>query len=99
MMPGMRKEQGTELARELCETLRESVFLTGEGLSLTVTGSFGMATFPEDGESVHAMLRSADSMMYEVKNSTRNDMAVMGEPREMRSLKPIMAERRVHGVR
>ncbi len=99
LMPGLRKERGTELAHALCETLRESVFLTGEGLSLTVTGSFGMATFPEDGDSVHAILRSSDSMMYEVKNSTRNDVAIMGEPRQMRALKPMMTERRVLGMR
>lgn len=99
LMPGVEKALGAELARELCETLRETEFLTAQGLTLRVSASFGMATFPEDGETVHAMLRSADSMMYEVKNSTRNDVAVMGSPREMRGGKPILAERRVLGIR
>ena len=99
LMPGVEKGAGAELARELCDTLRETSFLTGQGLSLKVSASFGMATFPEDGETVHAMLRSADSMMYEVKNSTRNDVAVMGSAREMRAAKPMVAERRVLGAR
>jgi hypothetical protein len=30
---------------------------------------------------VHTILRSADSMMYEVKNTTRDDVAIMGFPR------------------
>jgi GGDEF domain-containing protein len=63
---------------ELCQRLRNSRFLEGKGLSLNISGSFGLATFPEDGNSVHAILRSADKMMYEVKNSTRNNVAVAG---------------------
>jgi GGDEF domain-containing protein len=61
--------------------LREHVFLTGEHLALRVSGSFGLATYPEDGDTVHTILRSADSMMYEVKNTTRDDVAIMGVPR------------------
>jgi hypothetical protein len=38
-------------------------------------------------------------MMYEVKNSTRNDIAIAGESRPMVALKPSQAERRVIGRR
>ena len=99
LMPGLDKGAGSGLTHQLCDTLRTSTFLNGEDLALRISGSFGMATFPEDGDSVHAILRSSDAMMYEVKNSTRDDVAVMGEPREMRSVKPIMAERRTLGWR
>ena len=97
LMPGMSKAEATELTYDLCEGLREQNFLNGEGLQLRVTGSFGMATFPEDGASVHEMLRSADSMMYQVKNTTRNDVAVKGAIRLMNNVKPIRAERRTVG--
>ena len=40
--------------------------------------SFGVATFPEDGRSVHEVIRSADTMMYLVKGSTRDNVAVAG---------------------
>ena len=33
-------------------------------------------------------------MMYEVKNTTRDDLAVMGRPRVMSNVKPIQSERR-----
>jgi diguanylate cyclase (GGDEF)-like protein len=81
LMPGLDKAAAIELTNKLCASLREHVFLTGEHLALHVSGSFGLATYPEDGDTVHAILRSADSMMYEVKNTTRDDVAVMGMPR------------------
>ena len=94
LMPGCDKEQGADLTYALCEALRQHTFLSEEGSGINITGSFGIATYPEDGDSVHAILRSADSMMYEVKNTTRDDVAVMGMPRPMNHLKPIRPERR-----
>jgi len=78
LLPGVAKDAATATAMEVCQRLRTSRFLEGKGLALNVSGSFGLATFPEDGNSVHAILRSADKMMYEVKNSTRNNIAVAG---------------------
>ena len=85
LMPGAEKNTAMTLTRTLCDMLRDHTFLTGEHLELHVSGSFGLATYPEDGDTVHTILRSADSMMYEVKNTTRNDVAVMGVPRRTRS--------------
>jgi diguanylate cyclase (GGDEF)-like protein len=78
LLPGMGKDAAMATTMEVCQRLRNSRFLEGKGLALNISGSFGLATFPEDGNSVHAILRSADKMMYEVKNSTRNNVAVAG---------------------
>ena len=83
LMPGADKLAASTLTHTLCDLLREAAFLTGEELELRVSGSFGLATYPEDGDTVHTILRSADSMMYEVKNTTRNDVAIMGVPRHV----------------
>ena len=99
LMPGFPKEAATQLTQDLYTSLRANSFLTGEGLALHISGSFGVATFPEDGASVHAILRSADSMMYEVKNTTRDDVAVMGKVRQLTSIKPAHGERRIAGHR
>ncbi len=79
LMPNLGKEAATTMTIGLCEQLRKARFLEEDGLSLSILASFGVATFPEDGDSVHAILRSADTMMYEVKNSTRNNVAVAGQ--------------------
>jgi diguanylate cyclase (GGDEF)-like protein/PAS domain S-box-containing protein len=44
-----------------------------EGKSLTVTGSIGIAVYPDDGEAVHELLRRADSAMYLAKRSGKNN--------------------------
>jgi diguanylate cyclase (GGDEF)-like protein len=82
LMPGLEKACAVALAERINQALREHVFLASERLSLRITGSFGLASYPGDGETVHAMLRAADTMMYEVKNTTRDDLAVQGRPRK-----------------
>ena len=99
LMSCANKAAAAELTHRLCDGLRSYSFLNGDGLALRLTGSFGLATFPEDGDSVHTILRAADSMMYEVKNSTRDDVAVAGETRVMAAVKPSKSERRVMGLR
>ncbi len=94
LLPGVNRTRAAAMTHEICEEMREYTFLTAAGLELQITASFGVATFPEHGDTVHAILRSADSMMYEVKGTTRNDVAVMGQPRLITPLKPIRAERR-----
>ena len=78
VMPGTSKHQAVEATMKLREDLRSARFLEGAGLSLRISGSFGMATFPEDGETVPTILRAADTMMYEAKNATRDNIAVAG---------------------
>ena len=94
LMPQTTKEAAVELTYSVAETLRQHAFLTGEGHTLHVTGSFGLAAFAEDADSVHSILRAADTMMYEVKNTTRDDVAVHNRPRPMEHSKPIRPERR-----
>ncbi len=77
LFPGMNKATGIDATMTVYEDLRSSRFLEGAGLSLGLSGSFGMATFPEDGNTVSTILRSADTMMYEAK-TTRDNVAVVG---------------------
>ena len=77
LLPGMGKAAATGATLALCEDLRRCRFLEGAGLSLFLSGSFGLATFPEDGTTVAEILRSADTMMYEAK-TTRDNVAVAG---------------------
>ncbi|HEY0264438.1 MAG TPA: sensor domain-containing diguanylate cyclase [Granulicella sp.] len=78
LMPNLGKQAAMTTTIGLCEQFRKARFLEGDGLSLSVLASFGLATYPEDGETVHEILRAADMMMYEAKNSTRNNVAVAG---------------------
>ncbi len=79
LLPDLSKRGGREIAIRLFEALRETRFLQHEGLSLNLRGSFGMANFPDDGNSVESMIKAADDMMYHVKGTTRDNLAVAGQ--------------------
>ncbi len=99
LLPAADKTTATTITLSLCQGLRDATFLESDGLGLHISGSFGLATFPEDGNSVHSIMRSADSMMYDVKNSSRDNVAVMGQGRLMPAGKPVSSERRAIGRR
>ena len=87
LLPGMGKAAASGTTMVLCEDLRSARFLEGAGLSLKVSGSFGLASYPEDGNTVPTILRAADTMMYEAK-VTRDNIAVAGKGLVDRSAKP-----------
>jgi diguanylate cyclase (GGDEF)-like protein len=77
LLPGLGKQAAIAAAKRLWEQLRQERFLSGQGLNLNLAGSFGLATFPEDGDTVPAIIRAADTMMYDAK-TTRDNIAVAG---------------------
>ncbi len=77
LLPGMGKAAATGTTVALCDELRAARFLENAGLSLGVSGSFGLACYPQDGNTVQSILRAADTMMYEAKK-TRDNVAVAG---------------------
>jgi diguanylate cyclase (GGDEF)-like protein len=76
LLRGLDKPAATELSQKILETLREARFLESEGLSLSLTGSLGLATFPQDGATLHDLIRSSDTMMYAAKETGRNRLVV-----------------------
>jgi GGDEF domain-containing protein len=77
LLPGLGKKAAIDSTMQLWEQLRVARFLSGAGLNLGLAGSFGLATFPEDGNSVQAIIRSADTQMYAAK-TTRDNVSVAG---------------------
>lgn len=77
LLPGIDKQTALDVTMQMWKQLREARFLSGQGLFLALTGSFGLATFPEDGSTVPNIIRAADTMMYAAK-TTRNNISVCG---------------------
>jgi diguanylate cyclase (GGDEF)-like protein len=76
ILPQTGKEQAVLVTRRLRAALNEKVFLKTDGLEVRITASFGIATFPDDGESRDDILRLADEAMYRVKESTRDGIEI-----------------------
>ncbi|HEX7407082.1 MAG TPA: sensor domain-containing diguanylate cyclase [Candidatus Binatia bacterium] len=76
LLPQTGKDSGLVVARRLLDSFRNSRFLKDEALNLNVRASIGLAAYPDDAKSAHEIIRQADEMMYEVKNSTRDNIAI-----------------------
>jgi len=79
LLPQTPKQNSLMVVRRLKDLLNSTLFFTEEALNITVTASFGVASFPADGRTRRELLRMADEAMYLVKNTTRNSIALAGE--------------------
>jgi diguanylate cyclase (GGDEF)-like protein len=71
LMPETTREEALRLSRTIHSNLARSVFLVGKGLEVTIGASAGIAAYPGDGRTVHAILGAADKRMYQVKSTGR----------------------------
>lgn len=72
LLPQTNKESAILVARRLCELLNQTPIQLDQDVSVTITASFGVASFPTDATSKVELVRMADQAMYRVKNRTRN---------------------------
>ena len=78
LLPQTTKAAATVVARRLRDHMRATQFEFEGGLKLNIRASIGVATYPEDAQSSHDLIRQADEMMYNVKNSTRDAISICG---------------------
>ena len=81
LLRNLDKSEATDTVYHLRERLRGTDLLAGEGLNLRITASFGLATFPQDGQDLHGMIRAADTMMYCAKAEGRDRLVVASADR------------------
>lgn len=75
LLPQTSKENACRVARRLHRMIREGTWLESEGISVRITASVGVATYPTDSQTKVDLLHMADEAMYVVKNSTRDSVA------------------------
>jgi diguanylate cyclase len=71
VLTGSPSLEDAQRAAELVQTALGAPLQQG-AYQLVVTPSVGIALYPEHGEDLHSLLKSADSAMYEAKASGRN---------------------------
>ena len=76
LLPQTSKENACAVARRLHSLIRETSWLTSEGLDVHITTSAGVASYPTDAKTKAELLHLADEAMYLVKNSTRDSVAM-----------------------
>lgn len=68
------------VAQRIRRAMKGYRFLAAEGFEVTLTASFGIATYPQHGKTREALLRRADAAMYRVKATTRDAVGPVEEP-------------------
>lgn len=72
ILPNTDKAGALTAAEHLLSTIRTYPFTTDGGERISITASFGAATFPDDAADRTALIRAADSAMYQAKQEGRN---------------------------
>lgn len=79
VLPETDTEGAIAMGRRLCDRLRERSFLGALGMEVRLSGSIGIASFPEHAADAEGLLAAADAAMYEVKYHGKDGVAVAGQ--------------------
>lgn len=71
------RELASTKARKLCQAFHKISIM--DGLPCNVSGSVGIAMFPEDGQSYHELFSKADRALYTAKEQGKDGFAFYGE--------------------
>ncbi len=85
---GFRRESKETMHAAINRVLaefREMVFNGDDGQEFKVSFSGGMASYPEDGESVYELIQTADARLYEAKKQGRNRIVLSHQPNAEKS--------------
>ncbi|HHW78496.1 MAG TPA: EAL domain-containing protein [Xanthomonadaceae bacterium] len=86
-------EDAAGVAVRILENLAEPLHLAGH--DMIVTSSLGIAVFPQDGEDVETLLKSADMAMYHAKRMGRNSFQYFSRSMNEGALKRLTLESRL----
>jgi predicted signal transduction protein with EAL and GGDEF domain len=86
-------EEVARAARRLLRRISEPIEL--DGRELVVSGSVGIATWPEDGDDFETLLRNCDTAMYHAKSRGRNSYQFYSEAMNSVVLKRLLLENKL----
>jgi diguanylate cyclase (GGDEF)-like protein len=72
ILPQTGKEHALSMAEKMLELMRSTAFISDDNQEIKLTASFGVATYPQDGDSRVRLLRAADIAMYDAKDAGRS---------------------------
>lgn len=72
VLPEFGRSRAVQLATEVRRSVKNAPYLTRWGQQVSLTASFGVATFPEDADDSTALLALADNAMFRVKTTGKD---------------------------
>jgi diguanylate cyclase (GGDEF)-like protein len=74
VLPGFDKTQAAEMAEFIRSRIKETTYLQKAGLTVGVSASFGLSTFPSDARTLSDLLALADQAMFSVKERGKDSV-------------------------
>ncbi|HYO75916.1 MAG TPA: GGDEF domain-containing protein [Thermoanaerobaculia bacterium] len=72
ILPNTDQEQAVMVANRISRSISSSALTIDANLEVSITASFGIATYPTHAISKENLIRQADAAMYRVKSTTKN---------------------------
>ena len=76
ILPQTDQEQAVAVANRVRKALTAMPYHLEPNIEISITASFGIATYPRHGITKDDLIRQADAAMYRVKSSTKNAVGV-----------------------
>jgi diguanylate cyclase (GGDEF)-like protein len=76
ILPQTDQEQAVMVANRISRAMSSSPLHIDANIEVSITASFGIATYPTHGITKEGLIRQADAAMYRVKSTTKNAVGV-----------------------
>jgi diguanylate cyclase (GGDEF)-like protein len=76
ILPQTDQEQAVAVANRIARSIAAAPLQIDANIDVTITASFGIATYPTHAITKDALIRQADAAMYRVKSTTKNAVGV-----------------------
>ena len=76
VLPGFNKDQAKQKAESIRIGMKQTRYLTAVGLTVSLSASFGLATFPDDTDTPTGLLALADKAMFHIKQGSKDAVGV-----------------------
>ncbi|MEI6207128.1 MAG: sensor domain-containing diguanylate cyclase [Desulfuromonadales bacterium] len=71
ILPHTGKENAVKMAENLLDIMKNTTFMSDDNVTIPLTASFGVASYPEDAGIKADLIRAADVAMYSAKEGGR----------------------------
>ena len=76
VLPQTDQDQAVAVANRISRAITSAPLRIDASIDVTITASFGIATYPAHAITKDALIRQADAAMYRVKSTTKNAVGV-----------------------
>ena len=76
ILPQTDQEQAVTVANRISRAMSSTPLRIDANIDVSITASFGIATYPSHAMTKENLIRQADAAMYRVKSTTKNAVGV-----------------------